>query len=86
MLRLGGRITGVVDWVGTSIAPAWLDVAHCATNLVIVHGDEVARQFDAMDIVGFLRPTGKVGFFNDESGENRRLEDRRRSVVESMDR
>jgi aminoglycoside phosphotransferase (APT) family kinase protein len=35
-----GRITGVVDWVETSIGPAWLDVAHCSTNIAIVHGNE----------------------------------------------
>ncbi|MET0694530.1 MAG: phosphotransferase [Propionibacteriaceae bacterium] len=32
------RITGVVDWAGTSWGPADLDVAHCATNLALLHG------------------------------------------------
>ena len=102
VLWLGGHIAGVVDWVETSIGPAWLDVAHCATNLAIVHGKEAADQFgaaytersgrepepyfDVMDIVGFLPPPGKVGFFNDEGGENRRLEDRLRSVIQSARR
>ncbi|MGO4756946.1 phosphotransferase family protein, partial [Streptomyces sp. 2MCAF27] len=32
------RITGVVDWAGTSWGPADLDVAHCSTNLALLHG------------------------------------------------
>ena len=32
------RITGVVDWAGTSWGPADLDVAHCATILALLHG------------------------------------------------
>ena len=102
VLWFGGHITGVVDWVETSIGPAWLDVAHCSTNLAIVHGNEAADlfraaytertgrepepYFDVMDIVGFLPPPGKVGFFNDDGKENRRLEDRLRSVVQSTRR
>jgi hypothetical protein len=42
VLWLGGRVTGVVDWVETSIGPAWLDVAHCSTNLAIVLGIDAA--------------------------------------------
>ncbi|MFK4269822.1 phosphotransferase family protein [Streptomyces milbemycinicus] len=34
----GARITGVVDWAGTSWGPADLDVAHCSTNLALLHG------------------------------------------------
>lgn len=34
----GPRITGVVDWAGTSWGPADLDVAHCSTNLALLHG------------------------------------------------
>ncbi|MEU2616877.1 aminoglycoside phosphotransferase family protein [Streptomyces sp. NPDC007157] len=34
----GPRITGVVDWVQTSWGPADLDVAHCSTNLALLHG------------------------------------------------
>ncbi|MEK0100166.1 phosphotransferase [Streptomyces sp. A475] len=33
----GVRITGVVDWAGTSWGPADLDVAHCSTNLALLH-------------------------------------------------
>ncbi len=36
-----GRITGLVDWVETSLGPADLDVAHCATALALLHGPEV---------------------------------------------
>ena len=39
------RISGVVDWVETSWGPAWLDVAHCRTNLAIHHGTDVADRF-----------------------------------------
>ena len=93
-----GRITGVVDWVETSIGPAWLDVAHCSTNIAIVHGNDAADMFavaytqrtgqeeqpyfDVMDVVGFLPPPGKDGFFNEDGNENRRLEDRLRSVMQ----
>ncbi|MFC9690679.1 phosphotransferase family protein [Kribbella sp. NPDC056951] len=34
----GNRITAVVDWAGTSWGPTDLDVAHCATNLALLHG------------------------------------------------
>ncbi|MEU4612727.1 phosphotransferase family protein [Streptomyces umbrinus] len=34
----GPRITGVVDWAATSCGPADLDVAHCSTNLALLHG------------------------------------------------
>lgn len=34
------RITGVVDWAATSWGPADLDVAHCSTNLALLHGPE----------------------------------------------
>ncbi len=92
-----GRVSGVVDWVETSVGPAWLDVAHCATNIAIVHGDTAADAFavdytertgrvaqpyfDVMDVVGFLPPPGKKGFFDDAGSENRRLEDRLRTVL-----
>jgi aminoglycoside phosphotransferase (APT) family kinase protein len=33
----GLRVTGVVDWVQTSWGPADLDVAHCSTNLAMLH-------------------------------------------------
>jgi aminoglycoside phosphotransferase (APT) family kinase protein len=92
-----GHITGVVDWVETSIGPAWLDVAHCSTNLAIVHGNDAAHSFgaaytertgleaepyfDVMDVVGFLPPPGKDAFFEDDGPENRRLEERLRAVM-----
>jgi aminoglycoside phosphotransferase (APT) family kinase protein len=95
------RVSGVVDWVETSIGPAWLDVAHCCTNIAIGHGSEsadlfaaayVARTgreprpyFDVMDIVGFLPPPGKEGFIT-AVNERRRLEERLRSVVRRMHR
>ncbi|GAB7184816.1 hypothetical protein ATKI12_4647 [Kitasatospora sp. Ki12] len=34
----GARITGVVDWAAASWGPADLDVAHCSTNLALLHG------------------------------------------------
>jgi hypothetical protein len=90
-------VTGVVDWVETSIGPAWLDVAHCSTNLAIVHGNGAADlfgaayaertgrtaepYFDVMDVVGFLPPPGKNAFFEDDGDENRRLEERLRAVM-----
>lgn len=93
------RVSGVVDWVETSIGPAWLDVAHCCTNLAIGHGSDtadlfaaayVARTgrdpqpyFDVMDIVGFLPPPGKEGFIKTKV-ERRRLEERLSSVMRRM--
>lgn len=41
----GPRITGVVDWVQTSWGPADLDVAHCSTNLAILHGPAWGLRF-----------------------------------------
>ncbi|WP_369372187.1 phosphotransferase family protein [Promicromonospora sp. Populi] len=41
----GARITGVVDWAGTSWGPADLDVAHCATNLALLHGPAWGPRF-----------------------------------------
>ncbi len=89
VLWLDGGITGVVDWVETSWGPAWLDVAHCRTNLAIRHGTAVADRFaaayvaesgrepdrywDVMDVVGFLPPPGGAGFITDPA-ERVRLE------------
>lgn len=39
------RITGVVDWAGTSWGPADLDVAHCSTNLALLHGPAWGLRF-----------------------------------------
>ncbi|WP_329038936.1 aminoglycoside phosphotransferase family protein [Streptomyces sp. NBC_01725] len=41
----GPRITGVVDWTATSWGPADLDVAHCSTNLALLHGPEWGLRF-----------------------------------------
>ena len=40
-----GAVSGVVDWVETSIGPAWLDVAHCSTNIALDHGNAAADAF-----------------------------------------
>lgn len=42
-----GQVTGVVDWVETSWGPADLDVAHCQTNLAMLHGTAAANAFRA---------------------------------------
>ncbi|WAU81957.1 aminoglycoside phosphotransferase family protein [Streptomyces sp. Qhu-G9] len=39
------RITGVVDWATTSWGPADLDVAHCSTNLALLHGPAWGLRF-----------------------------------------
>ena len=91
-----GRVTGLVDWVETSVGPAWLDVAHCSTNLALRHGSEVADRFaaayvgrtgrapqpyvDVMDVVGFLPPPDREGFVTDPV-ERSRLEERLRVVL-----
>ena len=96
VLWSGGRISGVVDWVETSIGPAWLDVAHCCTNLALHHGSTTADAFatayvartgrepqpyfDVMDVVGFLPPPGKEGFIT-AGDERRRLEERLATVL-----
>ncbi|MEU5209896.1 aminoglycoside phosphotransferase family protein [Streptomyces sp. NPDC020742] len=41
----GARITGVVDWAGTSWGPTDLDVAHCSTNLALLHGPAWGQRF-----------------------------------------
>lgn len=41
----GARITGVVDWAATSWGPADLDVAHCSTNLALLHGPARGLRF-----------------------------------------
>jgi len=80
----------VVDWVETSTGPAWLDVAHCASNLAVRHGTVAGQRFaaaytrrtgvrrepywDVMDVVGFLPPPGRKPMF-DKPGQLRRLEE-----------
>jgi aminoglycoside phosphotransferase (APT) family kinase protein len=99
VLWVDDHVSGVVDWVETSIGPPWLDVAHCCTNLAVAHGTDVADRFaaayvdrtgrepqpyfDVMDIVGFLPPPGRTGFVTAED-ECRRLEQRLRSVLDRM--
>ncbi|MGW3010183.1 phosphotransferase family protein [Streptomyces sp. NPDC001219] len=39
------RITGVVDWAAASWGPADLDVAHCSTNLALLHGPSWGLRF-----------------------------------------
>ncbi|MGA4878685.1 phosphotransferase family protein [Streptomyces lydicamycinicus] len=39
------RLTGVVDWAATSWGPADLDVAHCSTNLALLHGPTWGLRF-----------------------------------------
>ena len=96
VLWTGAVITGVVDWVETSWGPAWLDVAHCRTNLAILHGTEVADRFgaayrrltgreavpyfDVVDIVGFLPPPGRRAFVTDPD-DQRRLEEHLLTVL-----
>ncbi|MFJ9468220.1 phosphotransferase family protein [Streptomyces caniferus] len=41
----GARIMGVVDWAATSWGPADLDVAHCSTNLALLHGPAWGLRF-----------------------------------------
>lgn len=43
--QAGPRITGVVDWAATSWGPADLDVAHCSTNLALLHGPAWGLRF-----------------------------------------
>jgi aminoglycoside phosphotransferase (APT) family kinase protein len=47
VLFSGGEVTGVVDWVETSWGPPELDVAHCQTNLALLHGVRAADEFRA---------------------------------------
>jgi aminoglycoside/choline kinase family phosphotransferase len=39
------RITGVVDWAGACWGPTDLDVAHCSTNLALLHGPAWGLRF-----------------------------------------
>lgn len=99
VLWRGDVITGVVDWVESSVGPAWLDVAHCATNIAIRHdsrtadafasaysrrtGVEAQPYFDVMDIVGFLPPPGERILIPDPA-HLVRLEERLRAVLERL--
>ncbi|GGL87851.1 phosphotransferase family protein [Micromonospora yangpuensis] len=41
----GAQLTGVVDWAAASWGPADLDVAHCCTNLALLHGPAWGPRF-----------------------------------------
>lgn len=82
-------LTGIVDWVEASMGPAWLDVAHCCTNIALRDGNERAGAFataytratgrtashywDVMDTVGFLPVTSDREMIKDPV-EQRRME------------
>lgn len=55
------RISGVVDWAGACWGPADLDVAHCSTNLALLHGPEWGLRFGAAyeEAGGVLSATAK---------------------------
>ncbi|QIK67840.1 aminoglycoside phosphotransferase family protein [Nocardioides sp. HDW12B] len=96
VLWADGRVSGLVDWVETSVGPAWLDVAHAATNLALRHGNAVADAFaaayvertgrvpepylDVMDVVGFLPPPGRASLVTDPP-QLARLDERLRAVL-----
>ncbi|WP_265446471.1 phosphotransferase family protein [Flexivirga meconopsidis] len=47
------RLTGVVDWAAACWGPADLEVAHCATNLALLHGPAWGLRFvDAYERAG----------------------------------
>ncbi|WP_230594424.1 phosphotransferase family protein [Rhodococcoides fascians] len=51
------RITGVVDWAGASWGPTDLDVAHCSTNLALLHGPQWGQRFaSAYEDAGGVSP------------------------------
>lgn len=39
------EVTGVVDWAQACIGPATVDVAHCRTNLALLHSPALADRF-----------------------------------------
>ncbi|WP_068138079.1 phosphotransferase family protein [Limnochorda pilosa] len=41
----GDAVSGVVDWINACQGPAGVDVAHCRTNLALMHGPDVAERF-----------------------------------------
>jgi aminoglycoside phosphotransferase (APT) family kinase protein len=96
VLWSGDEITGVVDWVETSMGPAWLDVAHCSSNIAVRQGNgpadafadtyaalsgrEPQPYFDVMDVVGFLPPPDRRPIWSDP-GMLIRLEERLAAVL-----
>ncbi|WP_218010747.1 phosphotransferase family protein [Herbidospora mongoliensis] len=61
----GTRITGVVDWAGACWGPADLDVAHCSTNLALLHGPAWGLRFAEAyeEAGGVLAATGDERLF-----------------------
>jgi aminoglycoside phosphotransferase (APT) family kinase protein len=45
VLWRGGSVSGVVDWINACRGPAGVDVAHCRTNLCLLHGPDAAERF-----------------------------------------
>lgn len=56
-------VTGIVDWVETSWGPADADLAHCRTNLAMLHGPAAAAAFREAyaDAGGRLDPDRRRG-------------------------
>ena len=44
VLWRGGRVSGVVDWVNTSVGCPWADVGHCRVNLASEFGQPAAER------------------------------------------
>ena len=42
---VGGRLTGVVDWVSAAAGPPDLDAGHCRLNLAVLFGADWAERF-----------------------------------------
>ncbi|MFJ7898746.1 phosphotransferase family protein [Streptomyces anthocyanicus] len=59
---VGARITGVVDWAAASWGPADLDVAHCSTNLALLHGPAWGLRF----IEAYQEAGGRLAAVADE--------------------
>jgi len=45
VLWSGDAISGVVDWINACRGPRGVDVAHCRTNLALMHGHEASAAF-----------------------------------------
>jgi aminoglycoside phosphotransferase (APT) family kinase protein len=48
VLWLGGRVTGLVDWVNASVGSPWADIGHCRVNIASELGQEAADRFLAL--------------------------------------
>jgi len=86
----------VLDAGGVDVTPALTWAAGLSGPLTEVHrleggwtstaytdrtGREPQPHFDVMDVVGFLPPLGRRGFFDDDRDATRRLEERLRAVM-----